>query len=723
QYDFNFPNESYQTTKKTIFNDKLDENGKAGIPLKLETNNTPGTMEAVFYTKVFEPGGAFSTDIFSMDYFSYDTYVGLKIPRREKRDILVTDKDHVIDIISVDLNGKPVQRNDIQVEVFKISWKWWWDHSGENLTSYKINRYKKPIDKTSIATDLEGKGSYILKIKKPEWGRYLIKVKDSEGHTSGKIVYVDWPGWAGRSRGNQPGGATMLSISSDKEIYFVGDMAKLSFPSNINSRALISFENGDEIIDMFWIDPTENFSEFSFNITDKMSPNIYISIWMIQNYSTVSNDLPVRLYGFKGLEIIDKAKVLHPQITMKDVLEPEETFTISVTEKNGHPMTYTLAIVDEGILDLTRFKTPDPYKHFNKKQALGVRTWDLYNNVLGRNGLLFDKLLSIGGSDEGILSDIPLLNRFKPVVIYLGPFTLDENKNNTHQVTMPLYTGSVRTMLIAGKEGKFGATEKTSPVRKPLMVMGTAPRFISPNEKLSMPITVFINDSSITEVSIKVFHDAYFEMDSIEKSIDTRGISDKTVFFDLDVKSKIGKGKLSLIAEGGAYHSEYNFEIDIRHPLPEITIANDQLIPAGETSEIVISPVGLAGTNTSKVEISQIPSIELSSKINYLIKYPHGCLEQVTSSAFAQLYLSNIVNLPDELLQQIENNIRFAITKMSSYKTVDGNFSYWPGSGRINNWAAIYAGHFLIEAKNKGYHVPAMLTKDWIKSQQKLANK
>ena len=157
-------------------------------------------------------------------------------------------------------------------------------------------------------------------------------------------------------------------------------------------------------------------------------------------------------------------------------------------------MTFTIAVVDEGLLDLTRFKTPDPHSVFYAREALGVKTWDMYDLVLGAYGGRLEKVLAIGGDEEATMAKNKKAQRFVPVVRYAGPFSLKKGEKKDIKLHMPNYVGSVRTMVIAGKDGAYGQAEKTTPVRKALMVLATLPRVLGPAEEVELPVSVFAMD-------------------------------------------------------------------------------------------------------------------------------------------------------------------------------------------------------------------------------------
>ncbi len=719
-YVFDDPTKNFTSEAKPIFEGYTDANGHATVNTNLETTgNAPGMLNAVFRGKAFEESGNFSIDNFSIPFYPYTSFTGIRVPQGDKaRGMLLTDTTQRVEIVTIDANGNPVSHNNIAMTIYKINWRWWWDGSAEGNVNFMTGQYAEPIASGNIQT-INGKGSWNFKIKYPEWGRFLIKAVDPvSGHSTAKIVYIDWPGWAGRAR-NESEGATMLSFSSDKAAYNLDEKATLTIPGSDHGRALISIENGSRVIETYWLETKKGDNQFSFAITEKMTPNIFVSVTLLQPHAQTVNDLPIRMYGVIPIQVENPSTHLNPVITMPDELEPGQEVTIKVSEQSKRKMTYTLAIVDEGLLDLTHFKTPDAWTRFYAREALGVKTWDLYDQVMGAFGGKIERLLAIGG--DGTIAakeDDSKANRFKPVVKYFGPFTLD-GASNTHKFTMPQYIGSVKTMLVAGNEGAYGKTEKATPVRKPLMVLATLPRVLGPEENVKLPITLFANEKNIKNASVNIKVSGPVSLpNGGTRTVNFSGIGDMTIDFDLSVRSATGRARIEVTATSGSYKATDVIDIEIRNPNPSISKAQEAILEAGKGWNILVTPIGLAGTNSAILEVSSLPPINLGQRLKYLIQYPYGCIEQTTSSVFPQLYLSNIKQLTDGEKSTIQKNVSAAIERLKSFINRDGGFAYWPGGEDSDSWGTTYAGHFLNEAEAKGYFVPNDLIKRWKKYQK-----
>jgi uncharacterized protein YfaS (alpha-2-macroglobulin family) len=712
-----------QTT--SAFEGQTDAEGKAIFSLNLKTAvpDPPGFMNVVFKGKVFEESGNFSVDRFSLPYSPYSTYVGFQYRDREKyTGMLYTNTDQHVDIVTLDADGKPVSSN-LEVKLYSLERYWWWDNYNSNLTNY-IEQNASSLVKSQNISTTSGKGSFTFKVEEADWGTYYLKVTDlNGGHVAASTFYIDMPGYYGRSSREAKTGATKLAFNTDKKAYSVGEKVKVNIPGSEGGRALVSIENGRKVLSATWIETTKGENTYQFEATPEMAPNVFVHVSLLQPHAQTSNDLPIRLYGVVPIGVEDAKTHLEPIITMPNELEPGGEVKITVSEKSKRKMTYTLAVVDEGLLDLTRFQTPDPWNRFYAREALGVKTWDLYDRVMGAFGGNLERLLALGGSDAMMkAANDPQANRFKAVVKFFGPITVDGGDVSTLTFKMPQYVGSVKTMLVAGYEGAYGKAEKVTPVRKPLMVLATLPRVVGPTEKVKLPVTLFASDKKITRVKVDIKAEGPLVVLESSKTIDMPASGDITVDFDLDVKPEVGIGKIKVTASSGAFVGTDEIEIDVRNPNPPVSQVRDQIVEAGKSWEPEIIPIGMNGTNGATLEVSSIPPINLGYRLKYLIEYPHGCIEQTTSAVFPQLYLDVVRPLTDREKSNIKNNITKGIERLKLFVTSSGGFGYWPGYNDADEWGSTYAGHFLLEAEAKGYYVPGEMIKRWKKYQKNRAN-
>ncbi len=716
----------FSTEEINVFSGKLNENGKASVNIEPKLQGqAPGMLRASFITKVYEEGGDFSTDVISTTYSPYKTYVGIKSPEPNKYGMLETRTNNRFDIVTVDENGRPKAVRNLEVKVYKVEWRWWWDASSDNLSNYNSSNATTSYKTFVVNTDASGKGFIQFALTDEEWGRYLIRVSDgTDGHATALTVNIDWPIWSGKTRNRDASTANMLVFSTDKKNYAVGEKAQISFPSSEGGRALISIENGSKVVQTIWAKTQKGETKVEVPITSAMAPNVYFNITLLQPHASTKNDSPIRMYGIVPIEVVDKNTILAPTLSMPDVLKPEQTFTVKVGEKTGKEMTYTIAVVDEGLLDLTRFKTPNAWDSFYVREALGVKTWDIYDDVIGAYGGKINQIFSIGGDQDLGGGKAKKANRFKPVVLYYGPFKLEKGQTKSHQLKLPKYIGSVRTMVIAGdaNTSAYGSVEKATPVKSPLMVLASLPRKISPSEKVTIPVTVFATEKNIKNVSIQIkTSNGLKVMGSATQSLTFAQPDEKMAYFNLVVGSATGIAKVQVVATSGKEKSIYDVEIDMTNPNPVTSTFTDVILAPNSTKTISWKTFGVAGSNKARLEVSSMPTINLNGRLQFLIQYPHGCVEQTTSSVFPQLFLNDVVDLDATRKGIIQKNITAGITRLGSFQLSNGGLSYWQGNTIADDWGSSYAGHFLIEAEKKGYVLPINFKSKWISYQQKEA--
>lgn len=723
QYIFNDPATDFTTIKTDVFDGILNAEGKAGVTLKVPAaTNAPGMLNATFTTRVFEPGGDASIYTQSIPFSPFVSYVGINL-NQPKGKYIETDKDHVFDIVTVNSQGQPVNRSNLEYKIYRISWSWWWENSDKSFGTYINNSSITPVASGKLQTS-GGKTTFKFRVDYPSWGRYLVYVKDKDsGHATGGTIYVDWPESRGRSNKTDPSGIKMLTFSLDKDSYEIGETATAIIPAAAGGRALVSIENGSSVLHREWIEVTnEGDTKYTFEITPEMTPNVYLHISLLQPHAQTINDLPIRMYGIAPVFVTNRQTVLQPQIQMPEVLRPETDFNVTVSEKSGKPMTYTLAIVDDGLLDLTNFKTPDPWNEFYSREALGIRTWDMYDNVLGTSAGAYSSLFSVGG-DATLKPADAKANRFKPVVKFIGPFYLEKGRQQTHTLKLPMYVGSVRAMVVAGQDGAYGNAEKTAFVRTPLMLLSTLPRVLSIQEEITVPVNVFAMEKQVKNVtvSLQASGGGVQIEGSHQQSLTFNRPGDQLVFFTLKTGNKTGKATIKLTASGGGQQTKETIEIEVRNPNPIVTLRSSEWIETGQNKELSYQLGSLSANNQIKLEVSRIPSVDISRRFDFLYNYQHHCTEQLTSKALPLLFIAQFKTIDTREAEKIKANVQEAIRQIYARQLPNGGFVYWPGNAVADEWISSYTGMFLTLAQEKGYAVHANVLNKWKRFQRAAA--
>lgn len=720
---FDDPSKVFNSEESKLISGTTDEKGDATVQAKFEIGSTaPGMLMANFVTRVYEESGDFSIDANRMLYSPYKRYAGIKSPQ-QTRDQLNTGSNYTYEVASTDYLGKPQAGTELDVRIYKVYWYWWWSSDNSSLANYVSDSYNKPVKELTVRTGENGRGTFQLSFSNEEWGTYFISVKDKESkHSTGVMSYFDWPYNEGRRNADGSESANMLSFKTDKDNYKPGEKLVITIPSAKGSRAIVSIENGTKVLSVTEHTCDDQQTTIKLDVTKEMQPNAYVYVTLLQPHGITQNDLPIRMYGVVPFTVTSPESHLYPQIKIPDEIKPEANYEVTVSEKDGREMAYTLAIVDEGLLDLTRFRTPEPWKAFNAREALGVSTWDMYNYVVGAYGGRIEQLFSIGGDDALNKGPKAIVNRFKPVVQFDGPFLLKKGEKQRHTYTMPNYNGRVKVMVVAGNGEAYGHADKSVFVRKPVMLLGTLPRVIGIGEEMVVPATVFATENGVGDVTVSISCSGNMEvMGAATQQLNFTNIGDKQASFRIKVKDQPGAGRVTITASGKGDKSVYTTDIEIRSvSRPQVKVLPVTL-EAGKSWKETVKLPGTEGTNSLTLEMSDVPPLNLSSRLSYLIGYPHGCVEQITSKGFPQLYVGEFAALTKQQQNTTENAVKEVIRRLRSYQTVDGAFSYWPGGTSSNGWGTVYATHFLLSAETKGYLVPDGMKRNVLNNLRRVA--
>ena len=255
------------------------------------------------------------------------------------------------------------------------------------------------------------------------------------------------------------------------------------------------------------------------------------------------------------------------------------------------------------------------------------------------------------------------------------------------------------------------------------MILATLPRVLGPTESLNLPVNVFAMEDNIRNVNITVKELSglgQFTGNTTQQLTFTE-VGDQITNFTLDVANRTGPARFLVTAKSGGEVATQEIEINVRNPNPPKTNVYDGTVDEGKSWKKEYQLVGMPGSNKTILEVSGIPPINLGERLAYLLRYPHGCIEQTTSSGFPQLYVDKLLPLTPTQQSKIKNNIAATIKRIKLFQVNGGGFSYWPGDSEYSVYGSNYAGHFLLEAKAAGYAVPVNMLNQWRKSQVRQA--
>ncbi len=725
---FSFVNQAVQFKPITtnIFKGALDEEGKAAVSWQLPSlSEAPSRLSAVLRARVLEKGGRPNSTARMVHIDPFEVYVGLQKPDLDYGFTRINTLLEV-PVVAVTPDGEAASGRTLMYRIFHNEDYWWWEYDSRDQFRLRFKRdfsTKKILERSIISRDRP----VPVEFTPEEKGEYLIEVADADGHKASLFIRA-YP-WGSLPASGRDAGA--LVLKTDRENYAPGEKAVVSFPVPDTSSVLVTVSRGGNVVHSQWHTPsTRNTAQVEIPITADMAPNAYVTISVIQPHRQTANDRPLRMYGVVPLRVVDPDTRLDLTLTAPDELKPDDSFEVVVQTGDGKPAQLTLSVVDEGLLDITQFSTPDPWRAFFGKLRLGLHISDLFGQVIGVNiGDVF-KTFAIGG-DAALAAyrrdRLPeeQKQRFKSVSLFEGPVATDDQGRAVVSFVMPNYVGSVRIMAVAARGNAYGSAEKTVPVKTDLMVLPTLPRALRPGDRIAVPATVFAMRDSLGPVDVAISTEGLLSVDGQARdTIAFQEAGEEDVLFMCVVPNAIGDARVEITATAGDVIATHTTNLTISPSSPRISADETREMRPGDAVVLPVPDRGIPGSNRARLILHTRPNMKLGNRLLWLVRYPYGCVEQVVSAAFPQLYLKDILIASDksnEIAREIDEHINAAIRRLRRFRLSSGALSYWPGRSEPSIWGTLYAGHFLIEANALGYYVPDDLFESWVQYEQSRA--
>lgn len=709
QYQFSPPPWTLkETEERTVWEGFTNEEGKANASWNLKLSKAAGMLEATVTTQVWEPGGYSSIDVQKLQWSPFETYVGFTVNGSPSPGILKAGKTYLLRTVVVDALGKRIQDSEtIRITLAHQEPRAWLESDIHVEDGYVASVARDVVWDTTFTTGPGGESKVWFSVPELEEGSFEMRVSSqTSGYTSAMEFYVaDEEGVAYEEVPGE-GRAYSLSLQLDRKECAEGESVSLSFPSAGNETALISLETSERLLSLERIACRAGTTTHRLQIPEGAAPNAFVQVMLIKPYNGTTRSQMLRTYAIAELKVRRPDSRLWPVVRVDSPVEPDLPFELTVQERQGRPCLYTLAIVDEGLLGLTRFKTPDVYEAMYRARPYGGKTWDLYDEVLTWSSVGKARPVKVGGDGHLDISKAGRLTRFKPVVKFLGPFRLRAGQKARHRVLIENYAGAVRVMVVAAAGQSYGSADTTLPVTRDVMLMPTLPRVLAPGEEVDLPVNVLCQGSRDVQVQLTVHPGSILKLrESGTRSLRLKKKSEETVIFPLRCGRTEGWTEVTIVATGAGRPVKATIPIQIRNPERPRTLVEPFAVEPGQSATPRPPAEGFS-VKEAWLEVYSRLRLNLSGVLNYLVNYPYGCAEQVTSAAFPQLYLPALTSLNSEQSATVNRQVRRAISRLSAYQAPDGGMAYWPGGRQSEAWVSAYALHFLYEAARLDYPVP-----------------
>ncbi len=728
EYVWNNPEAKQETVIELASNDSTtDENGQAKFFVDLPSiSKIPAMYNLQIKATLSDVGGRSITRYESVPIYCAKEYLGIQ---RETKKIIL-DRPVQFKLVAIDMFGNPKDCENVSVKITKVDWVWSRRDSEDRI----VYDYLKKYDLLAEENIFIEKGQAFYSFTPQRYGQYQITLQNK---ISGLTTSLEFNTW-GNSFARNPDSREYLQLKPEKEKYVQGETAQIKIVSPFDGLALVCLER-EKVLSTKIIEVTNGESIVSFPIEQLYSPNVYCTATLIRSQLNYNSERLYRVYGAVPI-IIDNNKKISIDMEIPDEIRSESSLDTTITlTHQSKPLAdalVTLAVVDEGICQLTNFKTPSPFEFFYGKESLQVESYDLYKSLISETppgGKSMPKTIK---QSFGVPSSQKKYN----VAFWLPNLRTNENGQVVAHLNFPKFVGKARIMVIAHCKDLFGNKEKFVFVRSPLTVQLNGPRFLSWGDEFYITASMMnytkapcniefkidsdiplVQESNISNLPnpVKLLVDIASSNNICQGKLDFLPEEERFVrFFGIapfpseNSSNKILCNKIQITCYAGEESSSAILEIPIRPNIfPENTFGIGSL-ELGKDQCVEIPSSWMSGTGESTLQISTQPLLQFSGSLEYLLEYPYGCVEQTTSRAFPLLYLDSLLALQKERKHAYSSAsayIDVAINRLQLMQTSEGGLSMWPNGVEPHYWGTCYATHFLLEAKNAGYKIPESL--------------
>jgi uncharacterized protein YfaS (alpha-2-macroglobulin family) len=706
-YAFGDDQRQFEPIRSTLKKSTLDANGEASFTVETSTNWRPAAaLKAVLSGTVSEIGGRGITAYASATIDAYPFYIGIHANEHSGH----TKTAHRFDLITVNPDESTHTASvELQWTLDKLSWVSVLKKQGDHY-EYVSEIQSLQIDQRTITTE---DGSASLECTPEMGGKYRLTIVDPVSKSSSSITfYVSANGHPTANRSLEA--PDIVELELDKKSYCAGETAKLTIKTPFPGKLLLTLES-TEILEHRILELTNNVAKVSIPVTQEFSPNIYCSVSIIRPAVAEAIWGRHRATGRISLNIDRPDRHLTVLMDLPEKMRPASTLKIPITvldnTSNGCASEIVVMAVDEGLCMLTEYPVPDPHRYFFEPRLPEVEQCDLYAQLIKETPSVSGGASEPGGGMLAVLRKRlnPIKSRrFKPLTLWSSTILTASNGTAEVSFDIPEFTGELRITAVATDASRSGAAAQAVKVSRSLIVQHSLPRFLAPDDTFTMPLRLENASDQEMPITVRITCSGPLSGQHLTRKATLSAGASTNLTVQLQAGSEPGNATCKIITDSPSEHIEQTVEIPVRPAATYEVLGGCETIAPGSSTTLLDNSNWLNGTRSTSLTLSGLPAVQLTGSIDYLMKYPYGCLEQTVSAAMPLLYLTDLINLiqPGRFHEgDLDEFVKAGIDHVLSMQKYNGSFSLWPDCPTYD-WGSLYATHFLVEAAAAGYAVP-----------------
>ena len=608
---------------------------------------------------------------------------------------------------------------NVQVKLIREYRQYHWVYSDVNGWESDYTQREYPVF-TDVIDLTAGSGR---EVSAPvEWGYYRLEVTDPQtGLTSGYRFRAGW----------DPGATTMagrpdrIGMALDKQAYAGGDEVSVAIQPPAAGKGFLLVESDRPLL-RIPVDIPQDGATVSFTLDPAWQRHdLYVSVLLVQPGEEREEALPRRMLGIAPLPLDRSARRLNIALDAPAKTYPDSQLTVPVKVSSAGELpeniSVTLAAVDVGVLNISRFASPDPFADFFGQRRYEVVGRDSYGDLIDA-GAGEMATLSFGG-DEDFNGAGEQGEDVRIVSLFRGPVALDSDGAGTVTLDLPDFNGRLRLMAVAYSADSFGAADQDIEVAAPLVTQLTKPRFLAPGDRSRLALDLHNLSGQDQQFELSVLLQGLRTgeaagSDEYQQSLQLSANEKRTLYIPVTAADISGLAHIRLDIQGlqglPAEQQQVmrDWYLEVRPAWAAQSLPVQQRLAPGESWQMSPATVEdwLISDLRSQLRISSLPPVDFTSHFNALQAYPYGCLEQTTSGVFPQLYVNSELirrfDLPESSLQSRQQALQLAISRLLGMQKYNGSFGLWNNESAEEHWLTVYVLDFLLRAREAGYPVP-----------------
>ncbi|NIF46240.1 alpha-2-macroglobulin family protein [Enterobacter sp. Ap-1006] len=713
----------------------LDEQGHTTVSAESQWGDVHSPLRLILQASLLESGGRPVTRRVEQAIWPAQAMPGIR-PQFASKEVYdyrtdttrtqpIVDEDSSagFDIVYADAQGEKLAVSDLDVRLIRErrDYYWSWEESEGWRSQYDQKDLVEAEQKLTLAAGETGKVAFPV-----EWGSYRLEVRDPESNLVSSLRFWAGYSWQDNSDGTGAVRPDRVTLKIDKPSYKAGDTINLHIAAPAAGKGYALVESSDGPLWWKEIDVPAGGMDLAIPVDKSWQRHdLYLSTVVIRPGDKARSATPKRAVGILHLPLGDESRRLDLTLQNPAKMRPNQNLTVKVkaSVKNGEvpkQINVLLSAVDSGVLNITDYKTPDPWDAFFGRKRYGADIYDIYGQVIEGEGRL--AALRFGGDgdegDELSRGGKKPVNHVTIIAQQAQPVALDENGEGT--VTLPIgdFNGELRVMAQAWTDDRFGNSEEKVTVAAPLVSELAAPRFMTSGDTSRLALDLTNLTDRPQQLSVVLSAQGLLALNGastmdVKLAPGARG----TLFIPVRALEGFGDGEIKAVINGLALPGETladpikQWKIGVRPAFPAQTVNSGAVVKPGETW--TLPPKHLSGIAESTLEgqllLSGRPPLNLARYIRELKAYPYGCLEQTTSGLFPSLYTNeaelNALGIKGITDQQRRTAIDVGIARLLEMQSDNGAFGLWDKAGPEEYWLTAYVTDFLVRAGEQGYSV------------------